>query len=236
VQFEKIQRRHIYEDIVHYIEEMMLQQRLVPGDRLPPERELASKLGVSRSALRQALAVLRAKGLIEVRVGDGTYATGNVENLIVSPLADVLKQHRSEVVDPIEVRKLIEPQLAKLAAERACLEDVAELERLVQVQRIELQTGGVFSPEHDRAFHRYIATSTGNPILVTMVDLTFAVLEDTRKITLSTPQGATQSLQGHTKILAAIQARNPDKAYDAMNEHLEDLSSLILSSTSQENS
>lgn len=233
--FEKIQRRHIHEDVVHYIEEKMLQQQLVPGDRLPPERELASMLGVSRSALRQALKVLRSKGLIDVRVGDGTYTAGKVDSLIVSPMADILKQHRKQVVDPIEVRKLLEPQLAKLSAGRASPDDILELERLVHVQTTEIETKGNFSTDHDLAFHRCIAKSTGNSIVVTVIESTLKLLEESRHITLSTPVGAQLSLAGHIRILNAIRSKNPDKSYDAMNQHLEDLSFLILSSKFHDN-
>lgn len=138
----------------------------------------------------------------------------------------VLNQHRSKVVDPIEVRKLLEPQIAKLSAERASEGDIVELERLLNVQRLEIETTGIISPVSDFDFHRCITASTGNYLLITILDLTRTLLQEIRQNTLSTSEASRLSLHGHIKILNAIRSRKPDKSYDAMSDHLEDVSSL----------
>jgi DNA-binding FadR family transcriptional regulator len=114
---DKIQKKRVHEQIVHKIEEMLLSRELKVGDRLPSERDLARKFNVSRNAVRQALAILKEKELIEIRIGDGTYAKSTPEIPVVSSLADLLNVRRKEIIDPIEVRQLLEPQIASLAEE-----------------------------------------------------------------------------------------------------------------------
>lgn len=230
MQFEKIQRNRVYEEIVHRIEEMMLQRRLVPGDKLPSERELSSMFGVGRSAVRQALAVLNTKGLIEVRVGDGSYARATPNGLVVAPLANLLEQHRQQVVDPIEVRQLLEPQIARLSTERSTPENIQKLEQIILRQKEEIQENGHFSTASDAAFHLQIVANTGNMMLVNVLETAFKLLEESRRLTLSTISSVQTSYNGHLKIFNAIRSGDPDMAYQAMLNHLEDLSKIILAS------
>ncbi|MBX5465100.1 MAG: FadR family transcriptional regulator [Clostridia bacterium] len=214
--------------IVHQIEEMMLTAELRPGDRLPPERELAQSFGVSRVTIRQAITVLKSKGLLEVRAGEGTYATERSHHLVVAALAAELGSLRDQVVEPIEVRKLLEPQIARLAAERATEEDVEELERIIAAQQVKFEAGEAFVDE-DTAFHRRIATAARNRMLLSVVDSTWEMLRTSRALSLSTTEGARLSLAGHREIHEAIRAHRPDEAQLAMARHIDTVSALILS-------
>lgn len=226
---EKIQKKRVHEQIVHKIEEMLLKRELVVGDRLPSERELAKKFNVSRNAVRQALAVLKEKELIEIRIGDGTYAKSSPKTPIVASLADLLNKHRKEIVDPIEVRQLIEPQIASLAAERASEQDIEELENLIAEHRKLLQTREFLTPEEDEEFHCKIALATGNSILPKIITTTFTHVDKSRFVSLSNKKSPKLSLEGHQKIVNAIRMRDPEGAFEAMLQHLEDIRKLIIS-------
>ena len=224
--FEPIRPVSLVDLIVHRLEEMMLQGALTPGERLPPERDLAASLAVSRTSVRQALAVLKERGLISVRAGAGS-------SVIITDLAGSLGSFKERVLEPMEVRQLLEPQTARLAAERASSIDLDEMERLLVAQEARYQCGLTFV-EEDILFHRQIATSANNRILLQVIDNVQMMLRDSREISLATNEGSRISLKGHTQIYAAIQNRRPDEAYEAMAVHIESVGNLILARLSQD--
>lgn len=225
--FEPIRPVSLVDLIVHRLEEMMRQGALKPGERLPPERDLARNLEVSRTSIRQALAVMKERGLINVRAGAGSYAQAERGDLIITDLAGALGSFKERVLDPMEVRQLLEPQTARLAAERASATDIHDLESILINQRSLFQEGQPFV-EEDIAFHRRIAISSSNHILLQMVDNVQLILRDSREISLATPEGAKISLQGHIQIYEAIQSHHADAAYEAMALHIEVVRNLIL--------
>lgn len=226
MKFEPIRPVSVVELIVHRLEEMMLQSALKPGERLPPERDLAQLMGVSRTSVRQALAILKERGLIKVRAGSGSYAQ-STRDLVITELAGALGSFKERVLEPMEARQLLEPQTARLAAERASNDDVMELESLLTAQKSRFDKGLTFV-EEDILFHRQIAASSNNRILLKVIDDAQMMLRDSREISLATPDGARISLKGHSQIYEAIKNRHPDAAYEAMAAHIETISNLIL--------
>lgn len=224
--FEPIQPISVVDLIIHRLEEMMLQGALRPGQRLPPERDLAQLMAVSRTSVRQALAILKERGLISVRAGSGSYAQSS-RDLVITDLAGSLSTFKERVLEPMEVRQLLEPQTARLAAERASAEDLRLLSTLLEEQNTRFQAGQTFV-EEDIAFHRQIAQSANNRILLQVIDNAQLMLRDSREISMATPEGARISLKGHSQIYDAIRARKPDIAYEAMADHIETVSNLIL--------
>lgn len=231
MKFEPIRPISVVDLIVHRIEEMMLQGALLPGQRLPPERDLASLMEVSRTSVRQSLAVLKERGLISVRAGSGSY-TKVTGDLVITDLAGTLSSFKERVLEPMEIRQLLEPQTARLAAERSSDEDIQVMASLLEDQRQRFTEGHSFV-EEDVAFHRQIAMSANNKILLQIIDNVQLMIRDSREVSLATPEGARISLKGHTKIHDAIRNRQPDQAYEAMAEHLESVSNLILARLTQ---
>ncbi len=229
MKFEKLQRYRIHEEIVHQIEEMILQQAFLPGDKLPSEREMAISFGVSRSVIRQALAILKEKELIEVRLGDGTYAKFQAPVSVIAPLAKLLTEERKEIVDPIEVRSLLEPQIARLAAQRASNQDVEELDQFIESQKNLIIAENFMPMELDTAFHLRIAQSTGNLILVHVLESIFNLVEKSRILSLSNERSLKLSLEWHENIVKGIRKKDGEMAYVAMQHHIDDIKKLIIS-------
>ncbi len=204
----------------------MLMERLRPGDRLPPERELAERFRVSRVTVRQALSVLQAMGLIESRVGDGTYARG-ANHLAVTPLASVLHGAPGTFGEQTELRRLIEPEVARLAAERAGETEINDIAKYVHLQERKLAKGLHFV-EEDSAMHLAIASASRNSLLMRMMEGIHGLLDESRVESLQTKEGMMRSLDGHRRIVQAIQVHDGSAAYRAMLDHVRDVESLIL--------
>jgi GntR family transcriptional repressor for pyruvate dehydrogenase complex len=234
LKFEPIRPISLVDMIVHRLEEMMLQGELTPGERLPPERDLARLMEVSRTSVRQALAILKERKLIHVRPGAGTFAKTEGGTLVITELAGELGSFKERVLNPMEVRRLIEPQIARLAAERATSGDVDAMALLIAAQEKRIAAGETFV-EEDIAFHQRIAISTSNQLLVRLVDDVQLRLRDSREISLSSPAGSRSSLEGHKKIYDAISHHRSDAAYEAMAHHIETVANLILTSLTAAN-
>ncbi len=204
----------------------MLTGALPPDTRLPPERELAKKLQVSRTSLRQAMVILKARGLISIRAGSGAYAKETSEEALVTQLAGNLASFKERVLEPMEVRQLIEPHVARLAAERVTEENLHILEQIAASQK-ELMDADQSFVDEDIRFHRQIAVTASNRVMLRMIDDSQLMLRDSREISLSTKNGARVSWNGHMAILHAIKEHDSNRAYEAMAEHIAMVSNLI---------
>lgn len=206
---------------------LIAEGHLQPGDRLMTERELAEQFGVSRVTVRQALSVLQAMGLIESRIGDGTYARKS-EAAIVTVLAPVLNPY-GNLLEQLELRRLIEPEVARLAAERATPMQTQDMVHFIELQEQMLSVGRPFVDE-DSAFHLAIARSAGNDLVFRMMASIHDLLRDTREESLRTHEGMVHSLAGHRQILEAIQGHDPTAAHRAMLRHIRKVEAGILHS------
>jgi GntR family transcriptional repressor for pyruvate dehydrogenase complex len=224
VEIEPINRARIHEQVIRQLQNLMHQGKLQPGDRLPPERELAQRFGVSRVAIRQALSVLQAMGLVQSRIGDGTFARNSAE-MTVTVLASVIPGPQGTVGEQVELRRIIEPQVAELAALRANKSDIAELKRCLEAQKAKLDAGESFVDE-DAALHLAIARATKNHLLVRMIEGIHELLRDSRNRSLQTAHARQKSLRGHERVIEAIQRKDSAGARQAMRQHLIDVESL----------
>src|ERR671926_1375446 len=135
VVLEPVKRSRIYEHIVDQIRALIREGRWTPGDQIPPERELAERFRVSRTSVREALRALEMQGVIESRQGGGTFVRTADTEALVPPLAAAILRGQRELAEVLEVRELIEPGIARLAATRATPEHVSELEQILERQR-----------------------------------------------------------------------------------------------------
>jgi GntR family transcriptional repressor for pyruvate dehydrogenase complex len=214
-----IRATRIYEQIVRQVRTLIAEGRLHSGDRLPPERELAEKLMVSRTSVREALRALQSRGLIEIRAGEGAFVRDVSAEALVEPLALVILPHREAVRELFEARRLLEPAIAALAARRATPEDLAEMERILEEQAREVARGRTGLAQ-DALFHSALAGGAHNRAIGRIVNTLIELLTQSREESLHTPGRPTRSHQDHLRILAAIRRRDPGAARRAVLAHL----------------
>jgi len=219
VLIEPVKRSRIYEHIVEQIRALIREGRWAPGDQIPPERELAERFRVSRTSVREALRALEMQGVIDSRQGGGTFVRTADTEALVPPLAAAILRGRQELAEVLEVRELIEPGIARGAAQRASAEHIAQLESLLERQRHCILEGRPFVDE-DTAFHYTLAQAADNHILLRLHNLILDLLRESRQSYLHVPDRPQLSLRGHEAILSAIKAHDPQAAYDASLEHI----------------
>lgn len=223
-----VKKTKVYEEIVAQVKDLIAEGKLKPGHQLPSERELSEMFKVSRASVREAIRALESLELIEIRQGEGTYIALTVETLLASVASTIRKQ-----VDPLlqifEARKILEPALAALAAERATAEEVAELEAILEEQAEKIAEGET-GVDADTRFHSTLAEAAKNEVLLKLNEAIVDRLRETRERSLQTQGRPPRSLAGHRQILEAIRLKNPAQAHDAMLKHLETIEHNVLQS------
>jgi GntR family transcriptional regulator, transcriptional repressor for pyruvate dehydrogenase complex len=215
-----IKKTRIYEEVVGQLHQLIDAGKLKAGDQLPSERELAETFRVSRSSVREAIKAIENEGLVITRPGSGTFITAvNVEAIIPS-MASLLSRGKHALLDLFEMRRLVEPGIAALAAERATPADILRLKEICteQTQHVQQDTSVVDS---DAAFHMTIGRATHNPALQRLVASIVEILKPIREQSLQTPGRVHKSLASHQEILIAIERHDPDLARQAMLRHIQ---------------
>jgi GntR family transcriptional repressor for pyruvate dehydrogenase complex len=211
---------HAVQQLMFLIETGQLQ----PGDRLPVEREIASQLGVSRPTVREALRVLEAMGLVEIRRGRGIYAVrrdggaGGLQDNWRKWVVD----HRSELVEVWQVRAALEAEASAMAAQRATPGELDVLRRIHKEMGDAIAAGDLTAIIlTDYQFHSHIAQVSGNRVLRQLVESALSPSDDrNRPRVFSLPGRQERSWQEHGEVLAAIEATDPAEAAAAMRRHL----------------
>ncbi|MGH3438542.1 MAG: FadR/GntR family transcriptional regulator [Sciscionella sp.] len=222
-----------HDEVAGQLRSLMERGILRAGDRLPPERELAARFGVSRATVRQALSALHSAGLVESLVGKGTFARAEGAAASITGLVDALRMAHGTLSDQLDVRRLIEPQVARAAATRAQASDLEHIRASISRQEACVAAGRPFI-EEDSAFHLAIAEATGNPLLVKMIEGIHGLLRDTRERSLATEEGTRCSLEGHRDIATALLSGDGEAAHEAMTTHLLDVERLSLQALAHE--
>jgi GntR family transcriptional repressor for pyruvate dehydrogenase complex len=227
-----IKKTRVYEDIVAQVKDLIADGKLRPGDQLPSERELSETFQVSRTSVREAIRALESLGFIETKQGEGTYIASSVETLLAS-IAFSLSQRRDFLLQVFEARKILEPAIAALAAERATLEEVAKLETILREQARQI-TEGETGMESDTRFHSTLAEAAKNGVLLKLNEAIVDSLRETRERSLQMDGRPARSLTGHREILAAIRDKDPVGAREAMLDHLEAIEHNLLKLQAEE--
>lgn len=220
--FKPIKKAKVYEEIVAKIKDMVEKGRFKSGDQLPVERELAEVFRVSRSSVREALRSLESQGFIESRQGDGTYIASQPVESLVRPLASVIFTEKDDQMELFEMRRMIEPDLAYLAAERATEEEIAMMEKVLALQEEQIDRGD-FSTDVDRNFHYIMARAAKNKVILRITDNIMDLLAESREQNLQVEGRPQKSILRHREVLEAIRARDPGRAEKCMLEHLMDI-------------
>lgn len=223
-----IRKTRIYEEVVSQIHELIREGKFKARDQLPSERELAETFKVSRTSVREALRALETQGLIVSRTGAGNFVAELPVESLVAPLATLLIEEKSALADVFELRKLIEPQIASLAAERATKRDIERMKKILDKQR-EAVNRGETGVEADAELHFTIGRATQNQALEKLVFGLMDILSHSREESLQTTDRRKASIESHRKILAAIEAHDQKKAREAMLFHIEQVEDNVLS-------
>ncbi len=205
--------------VVDHVRDLIASGELKPGDRLPPERELARKLKISRSSLRAGIGFLAAMGVLKSRHGAGTFVSSGPPALDSSSLTVLGALHGFLPWQMFEARLVIESAVASLAAERATGEHLAELSEEVAEMYAFIDDPHEYLI-HDVRFHRTISRAAGNPILGALMETITASLYDQRRITVGNAVDLKESAEMHREIYRAIRSKNPAQAKHAMEQHL----------------
>ena len=225
----QVRKTKVYHEIVDQIRELIAAGRIKPGDRLPPERELAELFDASRNSVRDAMRVLEQMGLIESRQGDGTYVRSVSAERLAEPLALMLLQSRTQMRELWEVRQVLEPSIAEFAAERITEEELDELEAILAAQRLKVEAGFI-ALEEDTAFHYTIAEAARNTVMLRTLDTLVDLLRQSRERSLQQRDRPRYSLAGHGRILAALRRRDPAGARAEMLQHLREIEQRVFAS------
>lgn len=219
-----LQRPRLYEQVVGQIQAWIAENGLDVGDRLPPERELASRLGVSRATVSQALVAMEVVGMVSVRHGDGVVL---VEPAGSAKVVNALRRHAKQLPEIIEAREALETKLAALAAGRRTESDLAAMDEALAFMERDIASGGR-GVEADERFHAAVTAAGHSPLLARLMAEISDLIRETRISSLSQPDRPVNSLRGHRKIADAIRAGDAEAAALAMQEHVAMVSDVAL--------
>ena len=215
-----VQTERLYQQIVEQIELRFVTGELKVGDQLPSERELAEQFGVSRIAVREAVKALREKGLVEIRPGRGTFITNGAQGVIRHSIG-LLMKFGSVGASPnlVEVREIMEPEIAFLAAKRIAASQISAMTEAVRVMDTALNDVNAFV-EADLDFHLALAQATQNPIIPILMDSIIDLLREQRKRIALVGGGLSRGQYHHKKIMEAVLHHDSKSARLAMQQHL----------------
>jgi GntR family transcriptional repressor for pyruvate dehydrogenase complex len=219
--YKVVRTSRLYEQIVQQIEESILKGTLKPGNQLPAERELAQQFGVSRTAVREAVKALREKGLVEAYSGRGTFVTDGTSQAIRQSLDLMVKIGQPDGSTSLaELRAILEPEIAALAATRVEEQYLATMREAVAVMDASRRDPDAYI-EADLDFHLALAEAAANPLILSLIDSIVGLLREQRMRIFKVDGGPERGQFHHKRILQAIEQRDPDKARATMRAHLQ---------------
>lgn len=222
-----IKKTRIHEEVFSQIHELIRQGKFKARDQLPSERELAETFRVSRTSVREALRALESQGLIVSRTGMGNFVADLPVESLVGPLARMLIDEKNALADVFEMRRVIEPHIAALAAERATDRDIAQLKRIVAKQT-EAVARGETGVDADAELHFSIGRATQNRALQKLISGLMEMLGHSREESLQTQDRRNASIDAHRRIINAIEQHDSVRAQNEMLRHIEEVEASIL--------
>ena len=218
--FRQVTRVRLKEQVAESFLNMILSGEYKPGDRFPTERTLVGELGVSRTVVREALNLLETRGVVRIEHGKGVWVNEDSGRALNDAFGLLFRIDPESLWDLLEMRKVLEIEVAGFAAERASAEDTdamqATLDRMRD--RIDAPEGYV---EADLEFHNLVARSSRNKVLMRMIESNTGLLLASRELTGARPSNARRALRAHEAILERVRGRDAVGARREMAGHLE---------------
>lgn len=215
-----LEHRKLYEQVVDRIREQVLAGEIKSGDQLPNERKLAERFGVSRTVIREAMKTLIQNGLVEVRRGQGTFVVDGTARALKQSL-QLMMGFISEdrIAAMVEIRELLEPEIAARAATRRTDQDLDALREAIREMDAAAGEVGAFI-DADNRFHVALALATHNKFVPGLLDSVVDLLQELRGRIFAVSGGPSRGQYHHRKILEAVEAGDPEAARSAMLRHL----------------
>lgn len=218
------QNKPLYEQVCKLIEDQIINGELLIGDKLPTEKELAERYKISRTVIREAIKALKEKGWVETYIAKGTFVICNMEKSVQSSFdAAVRMKPEDRFNNLIQIRLILEPEIAALAAVSASQEDIAKMHQAVNKMEEALRDNKNVNAflEGDFAFHMVIAESTGNDLVRIIIAPVVRLLRNVQQYHLSHVESGNQRSQSfHNKVMEAIERHDPKVARLSMYEHI----------------
>jgi GntR family transcriptional repressor for pyruvate dehydrogenase complex len=219
IQFEPVRRESVMDMVARRIEQLVRSGDLKPGDRLPPEPLLAQRLDVSRSSLREALKGLMYLGLIKSRAGDGTYIQSSLTRVLNQHFQWMILLNEVKHLEIYELRKIIEPQVAALAAKRATRDDIERLKEALEGMSRGCRNRDLFH-QFDIQFHEAFAQASGNVAIQTTMRMLYHATTDARKAVLPFIDNLEIHWKRHERVYRNIHDHKPELARKAVLDDL----------------
>lgn len=224
--YTKIKSVCLYEEVLDQIIDLLKSKKLNSGDKLPTERELSEKFGVSRTSLREAFRVLESRGLVITRPGGGRYIGEIKMDDIVNTGNMVLNIKKSSILEILEARDIFEQKVVEIATQRATTQDLKlikeSLDKLSKARNSRERT------ESNTSFHLAIAKASHNFVFINIMRLNLSLLNEIRGKNWMVPGRFKNTKEEHQLIYQAIQERNSKKASEAMVSHLKKVRKSII--------
>src|SRR5438309_2722532 len=229
--YTPIQSVKVFEQIAQQIEKRILSGELQNGDRLPTERELSQQFHASRTAVREAMKTLAQRGLVDMRPGRGTIVIDGTSQAMRHSMGLMMKVGQAgSSVSLVELREIIEPEIAALAAVRATNEQIAGMREAVEVMDSHIHEADAYIAA-DNDFHRALATGTQNILILTLIDSIVDLLSEQRKLIFSTSGAPERGQIHHKRILESVTSHDVEAAREAMRAHLQQVREDVKNST-----
>jgi len=216
---KQVKHIRIADQVTDELQDWFRSGELTAGMRLPPERELAARFGVSRTSLRDALRRLELLGYLDARQGDGTYVRVPGAEAMSQPFRNLVSTLPQNAADLLEFRSLLEPEVAALAAAHLTQEARLELTRSLERQQA-LPAQSPRLVREDALFHDALARAAGNTVVLRVLETLRDLLHDVRTVALPAA-GPHRTVAEHERVVLAVLAQDQERARQAMREHLE---------------
>lgn len=220
MEIRPIKKINVGQMVFDQMQELLIRGEWKPGDKLPSENELAEMFNVSRITIRQALQKLSVLGMVETRFGEGSFVKKADIGENMNALVPMLYLDRNSNLQVFEFREIIDAEAAGLAAERATLEDISELEQiLTEMKKYEANGNTKMFGKKDLEFHLKISQITGNSLLIQTNFILRKILEISMEDVIN-KMGGHPAIYYHTQILDAIKNKDRNRAMDLMRDHI----------------
>lgn len=221
--FREIKNTKVFEQVIEQIKEIIKNGELRCGDKLPSERDLCEQLNVSRTSIREALRSLEMLGIVECRQGEGNFIKESFEDSLLEPLSITFMLHGSKTNEILELRKIIEPETAALAAKNISAAELQEIKELIDLLNHEEDSKKI--ADIDKEIHYKIVQASENYLVINvMYAVSYLVdryIEDVVANMFKSPENRNVVMEQHKAIVKAIEAHNAHEASVAMRKHLD---------------